>query len=153
VLTHSGIATELLRSLLGADALPSQGFLPRRHHGRQPDRRHDRFDRTFQELVPAPPLTSAAAPYRATSGMSGKSVELSRAHLRWRLVNLADDRMAAGSRPAGLVSAAQATEVLTAEPAPCFFQAEEAGVCRFLVVRVLGIVPAAAAQPRRTPPR
>src|ERR1039458_7243710 len=54
--------------------------------------------------------------------------------------------MAAGSRSAGPVSEAhapQATEVLTAEPAPRFFQADEARVCRFLVVRVLSVVPAA----------
>jgi len=54
--------------------------------------------------------------------------------------------MSATSRSAVLVPTAQAlqaTQVLTAEPSPRFFQADETRVCRFLVVRVLSVVPAA----------
>ena len=56
------------------------------------------------------------------------------------------DRMSATSRFAVLVPAAQApqaTEVLTPEPALRFFHTDETRVCRLLVVRVLGVVPAA----------
>jgi hypothetical protein len=48
-----------------------------------------------------------------------------------------------GSTEPVLVSEApEAAEVLAAEPAPRFLQADEAWVCRFLIVGILGVVPA-----------
>ena len=49
-----------------------------------------------------------------------------------------------GSAKSGPISQAlQAPEILAAEPATCCLDADEAGICRFLVVGILGVVPAA----------